>query len=243
VCIAATVAFHVYRSAGALRAADESLKPVAAKEQCQKIPPSKLALQYLDNLHGIEIGASTQNSFGLKRAVNVDFSDEQGGFFDTADDHEALIARPKSLQDNALPSGGAMTATVLLKLGALTGDARYTSAAEGAVATVAPLVGRYPTAFAQWLSAIAFQLADPVEIGISGDPSTADARALIDVVRETFRPFAVLAAGSAGASSVPLLVDRPQRDGQATAYVCRHFACRAPVTEPVDLRTQLASEQ
>src|SRR4051794_7260675 len=164
------------------------------------------------------------------------FADEQGGFFDTADDHEALIARPKSVQDNALPSGGAMTATVLLKLGALTGDARYTSAAEGAVATVAPLVGRYPTAFAQWLSAIAFELGDPVEIGISGDPV-----ALLPVIRDGFRPFAVIAAGASQGTRVPLLEDRPQLDGRATAYVCRNFACRQPVVEPDDLRSQLAS--
>jgi len=79
--IAAAVAWHEHESAATLRLAEASLKPAAGKEQCQKIRPSKLALQYLDNLHGIEIGASTQNSFELKRAVNVDFSDEQGGLW------------------------------------------------------------------------------------------------------------------------------------------------------------------
>lgn len=78
--IVAVLALHAYRSGQSLRLAEESLKP-AATDQCQKVPPSKLALQYLDNLHGIEIGASTQNSFGLKRALNVDFSDEQGGLW------------------------------------------------------------------------------------------------------------------------------------------------------------------
>jgi uncharacterized protein YyaL (SSP411 family) len=171
------------------------------------------------------------------------FADAQGrGFFDTADDHETLIARPKSVQDNAVPSGGAMTASVLLKLGALTGDGRYTAAAEIALAAMAPLVGRYPTAFAQWLNGISFLLGDPIEIAVSGDPNVADSRALLAVVRETFRPFAVVAAATAGSSRVPLLEDRPQRDGLATAYVCRHFACRAPVIQPADLRGQLASD-
>jgi uncharacterized protein len=171
------------------------------------------------------------------------FADAQGGgFFDTADDHETLIARPKSVQDNAVPSGGAMTASVLLKLGALTGDGRYTAAAEIALAAMAPLVGRYPTAFAQWLNGISFLLGDPIEIAVSGDPNVADSRALLAVVRETFRPFAVVAAATAGSSRVPLLEDRPQRDGLATAYVCRDFSCRAPVTQPADLRRQLASD-
>ena len=50
---------------------------------------------------------------------------EGGGFFYTADDHETLITRPKDPQDNAVPSGGAMATTVLLRLAALTGEARY----------------------------------------------------------------------------------------------------------------------
>ena len=62
------------------------------------------------------------------------FADPAGGFFDTADDHEALITRPKGLQDNAMPSGGAMAAQVLLRLAAFTGEGRYRDAAESAFA-------------------------------------------------------------------------------------------------------------
>jgi uncharacterized protein YyaL (SSP411 family) len=39
---------------------------------------------------------------------------------------------------------------------------------------------------------------------------------------------------------VALLRDRPTVDGQATAYVCERFSCRAPVTEPDALRAALA---
>jgi len=49
-------------------------------------------------------------------------------------DAETLIARPRSLEDNALPSGNAMAAMVLLRLGAWTGDARYRAAADASVA-------------------------------------------------------------------------------------------------------------
>ena len=100
------------------------------------------------------------------------FADPAGGFFDTADDHERLITRPKDLQDNAMPSGDAMAASVLLRLAALTGEGRYRTAAERAIRTVAPFAERYPTAFAQWLSAIDFALSDAVEVAIVGDPAT-----------------------------------------------------------------------
>ena len=169
------------------------------------------------------------------------FADTAGGFFDTADDHEALIARPRGIQDNAVPSGGAMTTIVLLKLAAFTGEGRYADAASAAISTVVPLVARYPTSFAQWLNAIAFSLSEAVEIAISGNPFGADSSGLLGIVRQTYRPFAVVAAGSSDGSAVPLLHDRPQRDGHATAYVCRSFACRAPVTEPSELAAQLAS--
>jgi uncharacterized protein YyaL (SSP411 family) len=169
------------------------------------------------------------------------FVDPSGGFFDTADDHEALITRPKGLQDNAVPSGNAMAATVLQRLAALTGERRYADAAEGAIATVTAFVHRYPTAFAQWLSAIAFSLGDPLEVAISGAPDDPGTRALAEVVSSGYRPFAVLAVGQHEDTQVPLLEDRPMRDGKPTAYVCRAFACRAPVTEPPDLAAQLAS--
>jgi uncharacterized protein YyaL (SSP411 family) len=79
-----------------------------------------------------------------------------------------------------------------------------------------------------------------MEVAIAGDPATADARELVKTVRVGYRPFAVVSAGLAG-SSIPLLADRPLRDGRATAYVCRNFACRSPVTEPADLAAQLTS--
>ena len=75
------------------------------------------------------------------------FADPAGGFFDTADDHERLITRPKDVQDNATPSGGAMATHVLLRLAALIGEGRYRTAAERAIAAVAPLAARYPTAW------------------------------------------------------------------------------------------------
>ena len=177
----------------------------------------------------------------LADAVLAHFADPAGGFFDTADDHESLITRPKGLQDNAIPSGGAMAAEVLLRLAAFTGDARYRDAAESALRGALPYARRYPTAFAQWLNALTLAVGDVVEIAIAGDPKTPDARALLEVARSTYRPLCVLAAGSASDTQVPLLADRPLRDGRATAFVCRHFACRAPVTEPIDLAAQLTS--
>ena len=88
---------------------------------------------------------------GLMDRVLAHFADPAGGFFDTADDHERLVTRPKDVQDNAVPSGNAMAARVLLRLAAWTGEGTYRDAAERAMRTVVPYVARYPTGFAQWL--------------------------------------------------------------------------------------------
>ena len=170
------------------------------------------------------------------------FEDPAGGFFDTASDHERLITRPKDPQDNAVPSGGAMATTVLLRLAAWTGEGRYRDAAERALGTVAPYLTRYPSGFAQWLVAAAFAAGDVVEIAVVGEPDEDATRALLEPVRARWRPFQVLAAAAPAtvlASAVPLLHDRVAIDGQPTAYVCRDFACELPVTDPEALRSRL----
>jgi len=170
------------------------------------------------------------------------FADPDGGFFDTADDHERLFTRPKDVQDNATPSGGGMAATVLLRLGALTGDRRYRSAAERAVGSVLPLAERYPTAFAMWLQALDLLLANIVEIAIVGDPADPATEALVRLAAGSYAPSRVVALAAAEGSghAVALLDDRPQRGGRPTAYLCRGFTCEAPVTDPDALRDQLA---
>jgi hypothetical protein len=168
------------------------------------------------------------------------FADPAGGFFDTADDAEALVARPKGLQDNAVPSGNALAATVLLRLAALTGEARYSDAASGTIASLGPAAGRHPTAFAQWLVAIDLLIGPVDEIAIVGDPADPDVGRLVDVAYRGYRPRQVVAvAPDPATSAVPLLQSRFSLRGRPTAFVCRGFACRQPVTEPEALAALL----
>ena len=160
-----------------------------------------------------------------------------GGFFDTSDDHEQLIHRPKDLQDNAVPSGNAMAASVLARLSLLTGNGDYWQVAEHSTATMSKFMSQYPSGFGQWLNVASFMLSKPREIALVG---SADAIApLLEVVRDGYRPFQVVAAGEE--NSLPLLGNRPPIDGKGTAYVCQQFVCQAPVTEPEELALQLGS--
>jgi len=177
---------------------------------------------------------------GLADVILDHFVDPDGGFFDTADDHEALITRPKDVQDNAVPAGGSMAAGVLLRLAALTGDRRYRAAADSAIATVMPYLARYGTGFANWLSASHLAVEGIEELAIVGGPTEPDTAALIAVATSGFRPnLAVALSERPDASAVPLLDSRERIDGRPTAYLCRDFACRLPVTDPEALRAQL----
>jgi uncharacterized protein YyaL (SSP411 family) len=170
---------------------------------------------------------------GLAETILARFADPAGGFFDTADDGEALIVRPKGTQDNATPSGGAMATTFLLRLGALAGDPRYRAAADRALATMSPYLATYPTAFAQWLCALELAHAGITEVAIVGDDTLEETRRLVAVADRGYHPFRVLAVSASPKESVvPLLMDRFALHGRATAFVCRDFACRQPVHEP-----------
>jgi hypothetical protein len=165
------------------------------------------------------------------------FRDPAGGFFDTRDDHEALITRPKEKQDNATPSGSALAATALLQLATYSGNGEMLKTAEGMLGSIQATASRYPTAFAQWLCAANFALAKGREIAIVGDPTSLDTNSLLKVVWRQWRSFDLTAVSNLppAAGSPALLADRPLKGGKATAYVCKNFACELPVNNPADL--------
>jgi uncharacterized protein YyaL (SSP411 family) len=172
------------------------------------------------------------------------FADQQdGGFFDTSMDHEALITRPKDLFDNATPSGNSVAADVLLRLATLTGKQEYRRQAQTVLELIREPLVRYPLGFARLLSALDFFLSAPKEVAIIGQPGAPDTEALIRVVFERFVPNKVLAGAAPddheATEATPLLEQRSPLDGKATAYVCEHYTCLAPVTNPDELRQQL----
>ncbi|MBW8883199.1 MAG: thioredoxin domain-containing protein, partial [Planctomycetia bacterium] len=104
---------------------------------------------------------------------------DRGGFFFTADDHEQLIARNKDLHDASVPSGNAMAATALLRLGKLCGKTEYLEAASSTLAAAQPVMERMPTAVGQMLIALDLYLGPSTELVlISGKDETANQSAI-----------------------------------------------------------------
>ncbi len=154
--------------------------------------------------------------------------DDGGGFFTTADDAERLLVRTKDVLDGATPSANAVAALALARLGALTGEARYTAHARGVVDLLSDVVLRHPTAVAHTVLAADLLGRGATEVVVVGDRPD-----LLAEVRRRWLPGAVVAWGEPTDS--PLWAGRtPDR-----AYVCRDHACRTPATEPGVLAGQL----
>ncbi|MFJ3638767.1 thioredoxin domain-containing protein [Streptomyces sp. NPDC090108] len=163
-----------------------------------------------------------------------------GALYDTASDAEKLIRRPQDPTDNATPSGWTAAAGALLGHAAHTGSEAHRTAAERALGVVAVLGPRVPR-FIGWGLAVAEALLDgPREVAVVG-PSLREARtaALHRTALLGTAPGAVVAAGIPDGDEFPLLAGRPLVDGEPAAYVCRHFTCDAPTTDPERLRTEL----
>ncbi|MGN6252024.1 MAG: thioredoxin domain-containing protein [Marmoricola sp.] len=165
------------------------------------------------------------------------FRAPDGGFFDTADDAEQLVSRPRDPSDNASPSGLSAMVHALARYAAITGSARHREAAEQALATVRQLAERAPR-FAGWSLTAAEEMLDgPVEIVVvspagEADPLARAARRAIGAVTLVVRPDQVEPA-------IPLLEGRALVDGRAAAYVCRGMVCDRPVTEVAELMALL----
>jgi uncharacterized protein len=166
---------------------------------------------------------------------------ERGGFFTTGTDAESLIVRPKEFQDNATPAENSLAASGLLRLAALTGDARYEAPAAQILRLLAPVLSEHASAFAYLLGSLERLVTPPLEVAIVLPDADADGTPLRREVTARLLPasVAVAAPPGTGADLTPLLAERALVNGKPTAYVCEHFACRQPVTSPEELRAQL----
>ncbi len=166
------------------------------------------------------------------------FADEEaGGFHATGSDVEQLIARPKNLFDSPTPSDNALAAEALQHLAAFSGDNDLLERLDRVFQSASLLIDRSPTGTGHMLSVLLVSLEPAVEVAIVGHGPAR--QALETVVRHTYRPHVFVAVGDGTEDhGIPLLRDRPA-GGEAAAYVCHGFVCRAPVESPEALATAL----
>jgi len=186
-----------------------------------------------------------QHALELTDVLRAHFWDAgAGGFFFTPDDGEKLLVRPKELYDGAITSGNSIAFANLLRLARLTGRPDLEETAWQASRIFSDALERSPSAFTHFLAALSRGLAPSSEVVVTGPPDAPGTAALLQAVRRAYLPETSLLyvpsgeAGAALAEIVPFVRELPRRDGPA-AYVCRGFACQAPVLDPASLRKAL----
>jgi uncharacterized protein len=174
----------------------------------------------------------------LAQVMMERFHDAQaGGFFFTADDHEQLIHRSKVFADDATPSGNAIAALALQRLGHLLGRPEWLAAAEGILRAAWRGLEQRPQAHVSMLAALEELLHPPQIVILRGD-----AVLIEDWRRQLARLYAprrmVLAVPADSADLPAALADKAAR-GEAVAYVCEGSVCGAPVSTLAQLIVSL----
>jgi uncharacterized protein YyaL (SSP411 family) len=177
----------------------------------------------------------------LTEVMIAHYSDPQGGFYDTRDDHDPLLLRPKDVQDNATPSGNALAVRALLEMALYTGKEDWRQVAEHMLGKIQAIASRHPTAFSQWLIALDIAVLPMREIAILGDLQNPATQSLITTLWSKYREDAlVVISNYPPLPDAPALIqERPLVDSQPTAYVCQNFVCLRPVQTSQELLGQL----
>jgi uncharacterized protein len=179
----------------------------------------------------------------MERCV-TDFWDEASGtLFDTSDEHDRVVARPRSLIDGATPAANSVAADVLLRLALLTGEPDLDRRARSILRAAVPALDRHPAQFGRMLAAADRALGEPIDAVIAGPPADAGATALRRAAAAPYQPNLVIAPlpTDDGVAAWSLFEGKTARGGVATAYVCRGYACEEPTTDAERIRDQVAA--
>jgi hypothetical protein len=176
--------------------------------------------------------------------VRLFHDEDNGGLYETARDAEQLVLRPKNAYDGALPAASSVALEVYARLFLLTADVRWQKLADRLLLALSPEVLRYPAGYAQLLQGAAWLLESSREVVIAGTPGTPAFNAMRAVVNDSYAPKSVFILHSTDDAEIVKLAPYVEWmlpvKGQAAAYVCQDFTCQKPLTDPQELKRQLA---
>ncbi|WP_459962124.1 thioredoxin domain-containing protein [Nocardia sp. IFM 10818] len=220
-------------------------------------------------LHQTSEGEWLPTAQRILDAAVTHFADPEnpGSWFDTADDAETLVARPRDPLDGATPAGASVLAEALLTASALSDPERalrYRELADQTLERGAVVLARAPRSGGQWLSVAEAALRGPIQVAVAvgdtkprvvgdagpaadegAEAATTDAgelaAELVRAARMTAPGGSVIVAGEP--DTQPLLAGRHAVGGRSAAYVCRGAVCDLPVTTTEEIRAALLRPQ
>ncbi len=161
----------------------------------------------------------------------------RGGFFFTAEEHDTPLHRHRQFADEATPSGNAVAALALQRLGVLLGEPRYLAAAERTIRAAWPALVDFPQAHCRMLDALEEHLTPPEVVILRGEDAAV--ATLQDVATAVYAPRRLVFHIPPAAEALPPALDARKPVGDAVAYLCVGTRCTAPLTDPTALANAL----
>ena len=196
-------------------------------------------------IHGmLELYETTFEVDYLKKALSLNeylldhfWDKENGGFYFTADDGEALLIRQKEIYDGAIPSGNSIAMLNLLRLGRITANPDLEEKAARIGRAFFENVRQLPSAHTQLMIAVDFAVGPSLEVVIVGNSRAKETKEMLQAIGSKFIPNKVVILLPIGIDSTeikgiaPFTTDQPSIDNKTTAYVCVNHNCKLPTTD------------
>ena len=154
-----------------------------------------------------------------------------GGFYFTANDHEPLIQRPKTISDDSTPSGNGIAAFALARLGYLLAEPKYIEAAERVLQFAAHMINQSPLGHTSLLHAFEEQLHPPQIIILCGEKKILNS--WHEVCNHGYAPQRMVFSIDTNEKDLPSAIAekrfKPSSKEGVTAYICQGMQCDTPI--------------
>ncbi|BDV42487.1 thioredoxin [Geotalea uraniireducens] len=160
------------------------------------------------------------------------FGGGPAGLYDTGDDTETVLFRRADLYDGAIPAGNSLAATVLVRLGRLSGETRFETTGCGIVTALLSDASRQPLAFSQLLIASDILDGEPMECTVEGEGDPGGLRDMLRVLGGRYLPGRIVRLADAATGSAP-------GGRKAAVRVCARGACHPAVESAAELEALL----
>lgn len=199
----------------------------------------------LHALYEVDFSPETyQLMANLYEQLRLRFTPEEGLYYDSAADVEHLLVRPKTLQDNAVPSGNALAAHVHWLFWNYEAQKHDRAILEAMLAAVVDQAQRYPQHFGYWLKVFDLDSQNITQIALATEKDFPSLSPFLAVYRRKYHPYSVITANIPQQDQeirLPsLLAGKPAVNGQPTAYVCQRFSCQTPTMDSRDFAAQIS---
>ncbi|MCU7959627.1 MAG: thioredoxin domain-containing protein [gamma proteobacterium symbiont of Bathyaustriella thionipta] len=165
---------------------------------------------------------------------------QQGGFFFTSHDHESLITRTKSMADDSLPSGNAVAALALQRLGLLLSDERYLQAARRTLQLAWSGMLQIPYAHCSLLNALDSWLHPPETLFVRGSPQAI--QHLQTLAAQQWNPDRIVWMIENAVDDLPPALAHYKPQGDISAWRCSVQGCQPALTRREDIEALLQPE-